>query len=819
MVPTQEKCQFVVFIKYSNFFNFFPDSTLPDGRFANIAFFSLLIGMIEESPDRHVIHDLPAMIEDCGLIVPEQLSSFRCFIRRSVDRAFSKKQFGLLAAIPPHVQPRVIGQLCDTAGITEDWLFNSEARYNGQATITIGLLLELVALKKRKGVTDVKCAEWVQRLFDLDYIPYHATINRQWGRIAEHASALRCKKDKQVAYLRQPYLPPSKMKAQQNPDMDNNNPLHEGFIQSGDFCAVSNSCTGVTSKTVAVNVDLTVGQTNNHPPSLKVLAQKAFNNGFDFMINEKVKQLSELYSQVKTIKDSLEEANKSLGKVNRRVGHYNPVNTYKRDQRAKATRDKLVECEKEIKQLKEKITCLSQKKDNALKLASKWQIKAKKSGHPKSCETSDDDTLELNIISERIRDLEWQNVQLMDTVSTGSAPCDAVTDSAQCVKTKMLREDGHTVYSDQVQMVYMQLLSLGVSVRKCSEVVRTVIDGLTDKKLDQLPSKATISGLQSECETLGQIHVANVMLNNANLTLHLDGTKKKFKEYGSFQVSVDTSDKSDENAATTHMTGGDPIRETLSVGIQEMSKGDADSFLTTFNTICQDLAETFTDDKDRIGVIHSQLVGAIKNLMTDRHVVNKSFKEKLQDARKELFEKYLEGYDTLSKDEQKKMTDLHGLFCGLHVLSNMGTAAGKALVVFEEIALPEGVKISDSAFQKGNSRTFDLIFELSQSMTVGGSQRTGRFADWDAYLKENGKTNRLVSFLRYRFNVLFTNGAGAYFHREAIKEFLKHEKLNKMLNCIVDSFNSPVCISSLRALGIFGALVTQPLWRVVERLE
>ena len=99
--------------------------------------------------------------------------------------------------------------------------------------------------------------------------------------------------------------------------------------------------------------------------------------------------------------------------------------------------------------------------------------------------------------------------------------------------------------------------------------------------------------------------------------------------------------------------------------------------------------------------------------------------------------------------------ELNGLFCGLHVLANMGTEAAKALKVYEEISLPESTLITSHAFNKGNARSFDLIFEISQSMTVSGSQRFGRLADWDAFLHSIGETNRIVSFLRHRFNVLW----------------------------------------------------------------
>jgi len=150
----------------------------------------------------------------------------------------------------------------------------------------------------------------------------------------------------------------------------------------------------------------------------------------------------------------------------------------------------------------------------------------------------------------------------------------------------------------------------------------------------------------------------------------------------------------------------------------------------------------------------------------------------------------------------------------------MGTATANALKVYEAIVLPAENKITKHAFEKGNARTFDLIFELSQSLTVSGSQRFGRFADWEAFLNQKNVNNYLVSFLRHRFNVLFVNGGATYYHREHIAEFFQVQaSCNKLMKCIADSIISPVCIAESRALGIFGVLISQPLWRIVHVLD
>ena len=129
------------------------------------------------------------------MCVPDNPSSFRCFVSRHIDKAFVKGHFTELSAIPAPLQPipSPIGPLCEDAGISENWLFNSEDVYTGQATITIGLLLELILVKKAKGVSDIQCSVWVQHLFHLQYLPHPGTIRRQWERISVRVSNLRGK--------------------------------------------------------------------------------------------------------------------------------------------------------------------------------------------------------------------------------------------------------------------------------------------------------------------------------------------------------------------------------------------------------------------------------------------------------------------------------------------------------------------------------------------------------------------------------------------------------------------------------------------------
>lgn len=137
--------------------------------------------------------------------------------------------------------------------------------------------------------------------------------------------------------------------------------------------------------------------------------------------------------------------------------------------------------------------------------------------------------------------------------------------------------------------------------------------------------------------------------------------------------------------------------------------------------------------------------------MTDRHVVNKSFVGLFEDLRQENFSQNIPEFEKMSKVNKDNLVKVHGLYCGLHVLANMGTVAKESLKVFEQIALVSGQKITDLSFNKGNARSFDLVFEISQALTPTGNQSSGCASNWSDYLNsiDIDKSYIVSSFLHH----------------------------------------------------------------------
>ena len=106
----------------------------------------------------------------------------------------------------------------------------------------------------------------------------------------------------------------------------------------------------------------------------------------------------------------------------------------------------------------------------------------------------------------------------------------------------------------------------------------------------------------------------------------------------------------------------------------------------------------------------AELLGSIKTVMTDRHIVNCSFVEQLQEWRKEVLPLIIERYNELPNDEKDKVARMNHVFCGLkHVVHNLGTAADAAVKEWVKIA---AVIHKQSGFVTKNSRIYDMLFEF-----------------------------------------------------------------------------------------------------------
>ena len=205
--------------------------------------------------------------------------------------------------------------------------------------------------------------------------------------------------------------------------------------------------------------------------------------------------------------------------------------------------------------------------------------------------------------------------------------------------------------------------------------------------------------------------------------------------------------------------------------------------------------------------------------MTDRSVMNSTFLNKSAHWRETVIPFVIENYQSLPDKQKENISNMHHVFCGLHVLHNLRIYSEKAILEWEKI-VEEEVN-SHGGFKITNSRTYDILFEISKLLSYShGDHKSGNADQWQAYLKKNNTKNCIISFLHRRFNVKLLLGGVFYFHRENIIEFLKSmESEIFLMSSVKQDVNEIVFSARTRALGVMEKLVTGPLFKSVSQSE
>ena len=81
-----------------------------------------------------------------------------------------------------------------------------------------------------------------------------------------------------------------------------------------------------------------------------------------------------------------------------------------------------------------------------------------------------------------------------------------------------------------------------------------------------------------------------------------------------------------------------------------------------------------------------QLFLCLKNLQTDRHIVNKSYFQQLSEFRCSMLPAVLADYNKLSAEQLSNIVRMNHTFCGLHTIHNLGSMAKETLREFETLA-------------------------------------------------------------------------------------------------------------------------------------
>lgn len=373
----------------------------------------------------------------------------------------------------------------------------------------------------------------------------------------------------------------------------------------------------------------------------------------------------------------------------------------------------------------------------------------------------------------------------------------------EILNRKMARTFHGGRYSDVVWEVFYSMVARGVSTRDVGPIINKILNKFADMNIEQLPRKSVVSNMLIECEQVGKIYAAKTILQGDNNTLHLDGTRKRFNEYSAFKLT--TSDGS----------------QGLSLGFVNMPAGSADDYMCATKDLFSELAKLLVPkgaSTNEIEMKQGELLKAIKNVQSDRHIVNKNYFEQLRIYRASFLPQVMPNFHELSADEVSKVVRMNKLFCGMHAIIGMANVCKDALKEFENVAASELVT---SGYQTGNARVFDILMAISKAFTRAHSYQKGGVVDfWESYLCNKGFKNHIISLRGKQINVLYVIAGAAYYHREHIKEFLENDciQTGKLLQAIKD-IGEKIFPACFRALGIMEKLITSPLMCLIEDKE
>ena len=659
-----------------------------------------------------------------------------------------------------------IGKECKKQGITEAWLLNpTEINVD---FVNRELALELRSYKNRNQILDKTCALWFLYLCKLQTLPHLGRLCLSIVRTFNKKNKL--KKEEKGQYLNGLFIPPK--------------PTEKENKLNCNFC-----------KKDKIEKDIIFNKTS---------CNSKMNKSHMKLKKEKMSMNLEIYN----LKREIVNLTKKLDKYQEKIGQLNTRNVNKRIKHRNVKIQKLTEQNKKLfdrqKYLQKLICRIRQKNKQRTSLLKYYNQRVnimkqgnttnlKQSNTTKPVHDNNDKQVEHqireenNLLKQNLHVLENENEEMKEIIE-------------ELMENQEISTFEKGKYNDTVREVYAALLSANVGVKNVEHIVRTVLNKLGGVKVGRLPRKTFSEIMLIEAKALAQIQsVDAILMSNDLCTIHTDGTKRKGREYGGLQIGTSSGQ--------------------YSVGISELVQGTADSFFTMIKEIFNNLGELAGSDKENKDKKAAEILLKVKNMMTDRHVVNSSLKNMLEKWRTDCLPLIIENFNTFSDDLKKSLIDINHFKCNLHVLVNLGSQA--------EIALKEWAKaiIITDTFDWGVASTPDFIRARTKLCAPGADQKSGYSLLFETYLKSCTPpvALQMSTFYGHRIHMLFSMAAAVYYHNDHIKDFLstyfEDKSSNKLVVCVSHYVNNKVYLAGCRALGIIDKLMTGPLWKQIENAK
>ena len=105
---------------------------------------------------------------------------------------------------------------------------------------------------------------------------------------------------------------------------------------------------------------------------------------------------------------------------------------------------------------------------------------------------------------------------------------------------------------------------------------------------------------------------------------------------------------------------------TLSGGLSEVTRGDANTLFEEFESVISELASAIQNTGDHHSNV-AKLVVSLTSTMSDQGSVNPVYNAKLQKVRDYLIPIVYENWDALSPEVKQEMITLFSFFCKMHI--------------------------------------------------------------------------------------------------------------------------------------------------------
>ena len=447
----------------------------------------------------------------------------------------------------------------------------------------------------------------------------------------------------------------------------------------------------------------------------------------------------------------------------------------------------------------------------------------------------------------RLSDIQGEFDEIVDELKKSLRAKDSEYEALQIENEQLLEE--HTMpsktistfnsqtgaFNDSVRHCCMELLSLNVGVRNVEPIIRSVMRNVGGIDVERLPKYSTLVSMFSEMKVIACAHLSEELAGSQHTTLHSDGTTKFSHHYGSFQISTEKS--------------------AYTLGLMEMSSGSAKHTLDCLKDVLADINKrTNSDAGDRI-------LADIRNTMSDRHIVEKSFNNLLEDYRLEVLPSIIENWENLSTDERTNLASLNSFFCGMHLVVGMADTAAATVKEWESVHFesPQGAASLPKVFARNEAGmhvcvsvewstkccsvaiwhvlspfiiliiivsiiigTIRLIRTACKAFEKHGNEQSGAHSTFLTFLQSHSdyrlKKVPLASFRGNRFNIIFLDAGILYYLKQAVHDFFDGglSTGNQLLKAVEADSKVHEYWAVCRALGLVNKIVTGPFWRLLE---